>query len=135
MVKIIIWFLTFALSVFLLLIIPNSYSNAVWVTLIFDVIAFISQLILWLVIFNKTAGAKETFNSYPVMVVSAMYLVMEFVMCIITGTCAVSISFKLAVIINGIILIAVWIILLMLIMAKEHVEKVDSRQKDHHMEL
>lgn len=134
-IKCVIWFLAFALSVFLLLVIPNSYSQSIWVTLVFDTIAFVSQLVLWLTIFNKPVGAKGVFNRYPTMLISSLYLVIEFIICVIVAVAGSSISFKMSLIINFIIMVVAWIILLMMILSKDHVERIDSRQKDHHVEL
>lgn len=134
-IKCVIWFLAFALSVFLLLVIPGSYSQSIWVTLVFDVIAFVSQLILWLTIFNKPVGTKGVFNRYPTMFISSLYLVIEFIICVIVAVAGSSISFKMSLIINFIIMVVTWIILLMMILSKDHVERIDNRQKDHHVEL
>lgn len=62
-------------------VIPSSYSQSIWVTFVFDVIAFGSQLILWMIIFNKPVGAKGVFNRYPSMLVSSLYLIAEFIIC------------------------------------------------------
>ena len=134
-IKCIIWFLTFLLSVFLLLVIPNGYSQSIWVTLVFDVIAFVSQLILWLTIFNRPVGAKGVFNRYPTMLVSALYLIVEFIICIVTAVTGSLIPFKTSMIINFIVMVIAWIVLLMMILSKDHVERIDSWQKDHHVEL
>lgn len=134
-IKCVIWFLAFALSVFLLLVIPGGYSQSIWVTFVFDVIAFVSQLILWLIILNKSGGAKGVFNRYPTMVVSSLYLIAEFIICVVTAVMGLSIPFKTSLIINFIVMVIAWIILLMLILSKDHVERIDSRQKDHHVEL
>ncbi len=134
-IKCAIWFLTFALSVFLLLVIPSGYSQSIWVTLVFDVIAFVSQLILWLTVFNRPVGAKGVFNRYPTMLVSALYLIVEFIVCIVTAVMESLIPFKTSMIINFIVMVIAWIILLMMVLSKDHVERIDSRQKDHHVEL
>ena len=133
--KFIIWFLTFVLSVFLLLMIPNSYSYSIWVTLVFDTIAFVSQLVLWLTIFNRPVGAKGVFNRYPTMIISSTYLAVEFMICVIVAVAGSSISFKIALIINFIIMVMAWIILLIMILSKDYIERLDNRQKDHHVEL
>lgn len=130
-----IWLLVFALSVFLLMVIPSNYSQSIWVTLVFDVIAFVSQLVLWLIIYGKPVGAKDVFNRYPIMLVSSIYLIVELVICIVTAVMGLSISFKMALVINFTIMIFAWIILLMMVLSKDHIERLDERQKDHHVEL
>lgn len=131
----VIWFLAFSLSLFLLLVIPSSYSQSVWVTLVFDVIAFVSQLVLWLIISNRPVGAKGSFNCYPIMMVSLFYLIVEFIICIVMAVMTLAISFKISIIINFIVMVIAWIVLLMLILSKEHIERIELRQNDHHVEL
>lgn len=134
-IKIIIWFLAFALSIFLLLIIPSNYSQSIWVALVFDTTAFVSQLILWLTAFRGASGEKATFNRYPMMMVSIIYLSVELAICIATALMGTSLSFKASLIINFIVMIVAWIILLMMILSKNHIERIDTQQKYHHVEL
>lgn len=131
----IIWFLVFALSIFILFVLPNEYSQAIWVTLIFDVIAFVSQLFLWHITFQKPTGTEGVFNRYPIMVTSSMYLIIQMLICIAVSMPTIFISFKQALIVNFVVMIIAWIILLLLILSKDHVEKLRVRQKDHHIEL
>lgn len=133
--RLIVWLLCFALSVFLLFIIPNEFSQAVWVTLVFDVIAFVSQLILWMTVLGHVSEPKGVFNRYPVMMVSAFYMIAELILCIITSVIGTSLSMKTSLIINFVIMVIAWIIIILLINSKNHVERLDLRQKDHHVEL
>ena len=48
-----VWMLLFIVSIFLLLVIPNNYTNVIWATLTFAIIAFVSQLVLWCLLFKK----------------------------------------------------------------------------------
>lgn len=131
----IIWFLLFILSVFILLVVPNEYSEAIWVTLVFDVVAFISQLFLWHIIFQKPVGTEGVFNRYPIMVTSSVYLVIQMAICVTVTIPTIFISFKQSLIVNFVIMIIAWVILLFLVLSKYHVEKLKARQKDHHIEL
>ena len=133
--RIIVWLLCFALSVFLLFIIPNEFTQAMWVTLIFDVIAFVSQMILWMTVLGQVSESKGVFNRYPMMMVSIFYMMAELVMCIITPVIGTSLSMKTSLIINFVIMVIAWIIIVLLISSKNHVERLGSRQKDHHVEL
>ena len=135
LISITVWFLIFVLSVFLLLIIPNSYSQSIWVTLAFDIIAFVSQLIFCLAIFNKVDSPKGIFNRYPTLLVSIAYIGVQFLICIVTAFTATLMSFKASLIINFIVMILAWVVILLLVLSKNHVERIDSRQKDHHVEL
>lgn len=131
----IIWFLGFALSVFLLMIIPDSYSSSIWVTLVFDIIAFISQLILWLTLFKGKVDAQGTFYRTPAMTLSMIYIAVQFVICVIMGFAGKTISFKASLIVNFVVCIFIWILILMLGLARDHAQRIDSRQKNHYTEL
>ena len=131
----VVWLLCFALSIFLLLIIPNSYPRTIFVTLIFDVIAFCSQLIIWLIVLKQIQEPRKAFYNYPVLLVSTSYLIIEMVMCLVIAIIGDYLSFKTAIIINFVIMVIAWIMLVLLIPAKSHVERLDSRQKNHHIEL
>lgn len=126
---IIIWVLLLVITLFLTLIIPNTYTSQIWIVVIFDVVAFVSQLILW---FSKTKNTKETFYKYPAMTVSTMYLILQFIVSTIVAIVNETIPFKIVLIINFILLVAMWVIILSICMAKDKIESLDSRQKDHH---
>lgn len=134
-IGLVVWLLSFALSIVLLLIIPNSYAQSIWVTLIFDVIAFCSQLILWLIVLKQIQEPRKAFYNYPVLFVSTSYLGIEIVMCLVTAIIGDYLSFKVAIIINFIIMVIAWVVLVLLMPAKSHVERLDLRQKHHHIEL
>ncbi len=134
-ISIIIWLLLFALSAFLLLIIPTVYTPAIWTTLIFDIIAFASQFIIWALLKGKSHGPKDGFYRYPGMTMAAVYLIIQFVICLITAFTANIMSLKLSLIINFVVMIIMWVLMLTTVLSKEHIERVDSRQKDHHVEL
>ena len=130
-----IWFIAFALTVFLLLVIPKLITSSIIVTLIFDAIAFISVLILWLGLFKNQTTPKDVFYCSPAMTVSTVYLVTQLIISIIAGLLADTISFKASLILNFVIMTVVWIIILSTISAKDYAKQIDSRQKDHHNKI
>ena len=129
------WLLCFALSIFLLFVIPKSYTPSIWVALIFDVIAFVSQLILWIIILDQASDSKGVFNRYPIMAVSTSYLIAELIVCIVTSVLGASLSLKTSLIVNFLIMVVAWVVIVLLISSKNHIERLDSRQKDRHIEL
>lgn len=131
-VTFIVWLLSFLLTIVLLMLIPTQISSAVYVVLVFDIIAFISQLVLWLTGFGNKA---EVFYKYPSMTVSIGYLAGQFILSLIVSFTADAISMKLVLIINIILLILAWIVLCVSINSVPHIQKVDSRQTDHHTKL
>lgn len=128
----IILLLVYGLSLFLLFIIPNTYSSTIWAVFIFDTIAFVSQLILWLTNFG---GRAEVFYKYPSMTVSTGYLGVQFILCLVCAFAATVIPFKLTLVLNVILLVVAWILLIVTMFSVNHIEKIESRQIDHHIKL
>lgn len=127
-----IWGLLLILTLFLALIIPKEYNAQIWTILVFDVIAFLSQFITW---FAKVKSSKETFYKYPAMTMSSIYLVLQFVISTLTAIINTGMPFKLLLIIEVLLLVIMWDLILLTLMAKDKIESLDSRQKDHHIEL
>ena len=63
MLAIVVWTLAFALSVFVLLVIPSQYTSSIFITLIFDVVTFISTLIFWLTLYSSNKKSRIFFKS------------------------------------------------------------------------
>lgn len=129
---VVIWGLTFVCTIFLTLIIPDSYSQEIWTAIVFDIMAFVCQLLVWS---KKRKNAKDTFYGYPVFVASSTYLVLQFLLSIIIAISQRNVSFKIEIIIEFVLMIFMWVIIISMGMASEKVESLDSRQKDHHKEL
>ena len=123
-----VWALLLILSIFLLLVIPNNYTNAIWATFIFVVIAFVSQLVLWCFLFKKNEQ-KDKFYFYPTAVISSFYIFAQFFLCILTPVLVNVISFKVSLIVNFLIMIIAWILILLTVLSKDYIEKIDESQK------
>ena len=134
-VGMIIWMIAFALSVALMLIIPSHYTSSICTTLIFDVIAYISVLILWMKIFTNVNTPSDIFYCSPAMVVSTVYLVIQFIFCVMEGVLVDVITFKITLVLNILLMAIVWFLILSTIITRDHTQRVDSRQKNHHVEL
>lgn len=128
----IIWGLLLALTLFLALIIPKEYTAQIWTILVFDAIAFLSQFITW---FAKVKSSKEIFYKYPSMTMSSIYLILQFVISTLTAIINTGMPFKLLLIIEVLLLVIMWVLIFSTLMAKDKIESLDSRQKDHHIEL
>ena len=132
---IVIWAIAFAWSVFLTLIIPAHYSGNVFAALAFDGIAYISVLILWINLFRNTKASGDAFYNSPSMTISTAYLVIQMILCIVVGLMVDTITFKITLILNVVLMAVVWFLILSTIITKDHAQRVDSRLKDHHVEL
>lgn len=134
-IGIIIWIIGFALSVFLLFVIPEHRSSSIYLTLAFDIVAFVSVLILWLNLVKAEKTPKEQFYGSPAITMSAVYLVIQFMLCVAEGLLVDKISFRGTLILNFITMAVMWILILSTLIAKNHAQRVDLRQKEHHVEL
>lgn len=131
----VIWLISFALSVFLALIIPSHYSSNIIVTLIFNMIAYISVLILWINLFKHGKSPSDVFYCSPAMAISIAYPVIQTILCIVVGFLTDIISFKLTMILNVVFMAVVWIATLSIILSINHAQNIDSRQNEHHTKL
>jgi hypothetical protein len=128
----IIWGLLLALTLFLALIIPKTYTAQIWAVVVFDIIAFVSQFVIW---FEKVKSQEKTFYRYPAMVISTIYLVLQLIISTVVAVVNDAISFKAVLIINFLLLVIMWVLILSSRMARDKIESLDSRQKNHHIEL
>ncbi len=129
------WGIAFALTLFLLLIIPAQITGVTIAALVFDCVGFLSQLVLWTRLERGAPGAKDVFGNAPAAVAACIYLAILLVFSILCGAFPDMFSVKSAVIFHVILLAAVWLLLAALLGAKGHIQRVDSRQRDHHSEL
>lgn len=127
------WLLGLVLALTVLFLVTKSYTAVTWITTVFTVLAFGTHGYIW----NKTnlSDPNQAFLSYPGAMVSAGHLVFQLIVCIVLGFLSETISIRLALLINLIPLIIVWILILTTDIGKEHIRHVDSRRKDHHTEL
>ena len=135
MFGIVILILVFVLSIFFLFIIPGEYTTAIWITLAFDIIAFGSQLFLWYTLFKGQNSKEDVFYKTPAVTMSTLYMVIQFIICLVMAFAGNIISSKTAIIVNFVVCVLMWVVIIMLITVKDHVKKVNSRQKDHHIKL
>ena len=122
----ILWGTAFALTLFL---------GITLVALVFDCVGFISQLILWLKLARGEQSATDVFRNAPAAVVTCVYLASLLVLSILYGVFPNIFPVKTAVIVNVIIMAAAWLLLVALQGMKGHIQRIDSRQRDHHIEL
>lgn len=128
-----ICFLGLALALFLLFIIPGDISSARIITAVFTVIAFLSQLFMWLSLFKGKVDAQGVFYQTPTITFSVVYMLTQFVLCILMAF--ITFTTKISLVVNFVVLILMWILILALNSAKNHIQRVDCRQKNHHVEL
>jgi archaellum biogenesis protein FlaJ (TadC family) len=82
----------------------------------------------------KSKSSKETFYKYPTMLVSMVYLILQFIISTVVAVVNEAISLKAVLIINFVLLVVMWILILLTLMAKDKIENTNYRQKDHYIE-
>ena len=128
-----LWFLALAAVHLIVFLAARELTAALLIAYGFTIFAFVSQLVLWLVIWQKTLDGKQQFLHAPALTYSLLYLVGQVVLCLIFAF--VRTSAKTAVFVNGLTLILFWALLVLSLIGKNHIERVDQRQKNHHIEL
>lgn len=130
---ILLWLIGFAVECTLLFCIAREYTASVWVTFGFTAFVFISQLGIWLYSWRNPLSAGERFLHTPLFTLSVWYMVLQAVPCLVFGIwqCPT----KIAVLVNTALSIVIWVMMILSMLAKNNIEKVESRQKDHHISL
>lgn len=129
------WALGLLLSNVLLFTLANTLNVTFWLSFAFVLLAYVAVLILWL---HMTKDAKETdaqFLNLPTLTVSLAYLGCQIPLAIVFSLGASSIAPRIAFLIHAIILIVSWVLMIGGMAGNHHIEKVNSRQKNHHKEL
>lgn len=122
-----LWLLGFAAEAALLLFLTPVYTAVTWIALAFTAAAWLSQALLW----RKGGDVQNRFFCYPGMTVSAGYLLAQLVICCVFAR--VPVTVKTAVFVNLLVLLIAWMLIVGTALAREHIEKVDRRQRDHHI--
>ena len=130
---VVLWFLALAAVHLIVFLAARELTAALWISYGFTMFAFVSQLVLWLVVWKKPMDGRHQFLHTPVLSYSLRYLIAQTVLCLIFAF--VRVSVKTAVLVNGLVLIAFFALMVLSLIGKNHIERVDRRQKDHHIEL
>lgn len=131
---IVLWVIGLLVAHLLIFCIHQSYTAAVWATYGFTLLAYFSQLALWLYTWRKSLDAGETFLRTPAFMLSVCYMLLQFVLCV-AFTLWSTASVKIAFLLNALLLISIWGLLILSEIAKNHIVRVENRQKDHRVEL
>ena len=128
-----LWGIGLAVECLLLLCLARTYSAAVWVTLGFTLFVFISQHVLWLCVWRKPLNANENFLHMPLFTISLWYIILQALPCLFFAFW--QLSAQIAALANVAISVVMWVLLILSMIVKRHIEKVDGSQKNHHIKL
>ena len=122
------------LSLFFLFIIPDGIGIVIIATGSATVIVYLLQIVLLLILFGKQ---KENDALYitPVVTVSIVYMVIQFIICVITAFLENSLSLKSVLLVNIPFFIIFWMIVIALSVSRSHIQRIDGRQKMHHTDI
>ena len=132
---IIIWGLCFALAMVLMFCLERGLTTTFWVTLGFVCVAFLSAFVFQILAWKTANTLDKQVLHFPGILLSSIYALIQLPICIIFSLGSNSIPFKASIIINAIILIVAWVLILASLVGNDQIERVNSRQKDHHVEL
>lgn len=135
LIGIAIWALGFALSMVFMFCLEQGLTPTFWVTFGFVIVAFLSTLIFQLSVWKSDNSLNEQFIHIPPMVLSSIYVLVQILLGIVFSLGSSFISVKIAILFNAIIFIVAWGVNILSLAGNDHIRKVNSRQKDHHIEL
>ena len=130
---VILWVLALAVVHLIVFSAARERTAALWTVYGFTLFAFASQLVLWLVIWQKPADGKQQFFHTPVLTYSLLYLLWQTVSCLIFVF--VPATVRTAAFVSGLALILFSALMVLSLIGKNYIERTDRRQKDHHIEL
>lgn len=132
---IIIWGLCLVLAMILLFCLERGLTTTFWVTFGFVCAAFLSALVFQILTWKSTNTLDKQVLHFSGILLSNIYVLIQLPICIVFSLGSNSIPFKASIIINAIIFIAAWVLILSSLVGNDHIERVNSRQKNHHVEL
>lgn len=130
---VLLWVIALLAVHLVIFVIPDAYTMAVWVTYGFTLFAFLSQLILWIWIWRKEVSAVEQFLHTPTLTVSVAYLALQFVLDLLFAVIPASV--KVTILANAVLAIILGSMLVGSLITKNSIQRLDKRQKNHHVEL
>lgn len=130
-----VWLLGLALANLLLFVLERGMTPTFWITLAFVWVAFLSGLVFQIYLAKQSQTPDDRFLHIPAFMVSLIYEIAQIPISIIFALGSAAIPAKAALLIQGVLLIAAWAVALLSLGGNDHIQKVNSRQKDHHTEL
>lgn len=128
-----LWGISLTVECLLLLCLTRIYSAVVWITLGFTLFTFISQLALWLYVWHKPLNANNNFLHMPLFTISLWYIILQAVPCLLFAFWQT--SAQIAALTNAAISVVMWGLLILSMIVKGYIEKVDGRQENHRVKL
>ena len=125
------WALGLAFSLFLILLVPNDLTGAIYAVAVCTTLVYLLHLTLWLAL----QKGKLEFPNLPSLTFSVFFLLVQTIWAIIAAFAVAVISVKMVVLVNILLIVIQVFVIVLALISKNHIENVGSRQKDHHTEL
>lgn len=130
-----VWLLALALANLLLFVLEHGMRPTFWITFAFVWVAFLSTLVFQIYLAKQSKTPDDGFLHISAFTVSVVYEIVQIPISIIFALGSAAIPAKIALFIQGVLLIAAWATALLSLGGNEHIQRVNGRQKDHHTEL
>lgn len=127
--------LWWGLSLRLLFCLSSAMNGTVIITAVLVSAAFIIATICERRVYRSTKSKDDQFLHIQPSVVLIGYMIIQLPICILFGIFSTSVSWKVAILVNIILLGLVLLLFLGSIAGNDHIRKVISRQKNHHTTL
>ena len=122
------WGVGLALSNLLLFCLCSDFSASFWCTFIFVWIAAITSLIFQIKSWEPRNKPKESVLHISALTIAIGYMVVQIPISIIMALGAATISWKMSLLINGIICVLAWLLEIGSLAGNDHIDKVNQRQ-------
>ncbi len=129
------WILGLVLANVLLFCLSREMTPTLWVTFGFVWFAFLSVLIFQLLVWKQIADSDTKVLHITALSVSYIYIVIQIPLCAVFAIGSGVIPWKAALLIHAVLMILAWLVIIGSLTGNDHVQKVDERQKNHHIEL
>lgn len=129
------WILSLILCNIVLFGFADQVTENILYTSIFVEIAFISSLIFILYSMKHVDDFNHGILHVPLVILSLSYSIIQLPVCIACVLIQGIVSTKIIVLFNLILLIVIWLFAIISVIGNQHINEVNYRQKDHHIEL
>lgn len=126
-----VWFLALALANLLLFALTRAMSPTFWITFAFVWTAFLSSLVFQLYLAKRSKAPDDSLLHIPALAVSLVYEATQIPVSVIFALGSAVIAEKVALLVQGVLLIVAWSAALLALCGNTHIKKVNRRQRDH----
>ena len=133
---IVIWLLLLILTNVLMFLLAGNLNAVFWIAFAFMLLAYLCVLFLQMTVWKGSKNMEQLFMKGSVIQISCIYLLIQSLVSVILAVLSAEIERPiLPVIINVVIVVVFGILITAGLTGNEYIEKINSRQKNNHIEL